>query len=127
MDPANRIWTVDDHLRDMPAEHVDLYRRVEGTIRAQGPVELSVSKTTITFKGSRRGFAGARPTLRGVQGYLDLMRPLDGDPRIRRSTPYTARLFVNQYRLTSPDELDDTFRQWLAEAYAVGQGAHLDR
>ena len=127
MQPADRIWTVDDHLRGMPPEHVDLYRDVEEAIRACGPVELSVSKTTITFKGARRGFAGARPTVRGVQGYLDLMRPLEGDRRIRRSTPYTARLFVNQFRITSASELDDTFRGWIAEAYAVGQGAHLSR
>jgi hypothetical protein len=118
-------WTVEDHLRDAPSEHVDLYRRVEAFLLSLGDVSLSVSRTTITFKGSRRGFAGARPTRRGVQGYLDLTRSLEGDPRIRRATPYTKRLFVNQYLLASEADLDDTFRSWLREAWQVGRGDHL--
>lgn len=79
------------------------------------------------FRGTRRGFAGARPTRRGVEGYLDLTRSLAGDPRIRRADPYTSRLFVNQYRLASLEELDDTFLAWIREAHRVGEGDHLKR
>src|SRR4051794_9066251 len=75
-------WTVDDHLRGADPASVDLFRAVEQLIRSFGPVSLSVSKTTITFKGTRRGFAGAKPTKHGVEGYLDLPRSLVGDPRI---------------------------------------------
>jgi hypothetical protein len=121
----DRIWTVEDHLRDASPEHVALYHAVAALILEQGPVTLSVAKTTITFKGVRRGFAGARPTKHGVEGYLDLQRPLLGDPRIRNSSPYTKRLFVNHYRVASEADLDDTFRGWIAEAYAVGRGDHL--
>lgn len=120
-----RRWSVDDHLRDAPPEHVALYRRIEALILGCGDVSVSVSKTTITFKGSRRGFAGARPTPRGVHGYLDLTRPLEGDPRIRRVSPYTKRLYVNHYLVTSESDLDDTFRSWVQEAYRVGEGDHL--
>ncbi|MGY4644149.1 DUF5655 domain-containing protein [Cellulomonas sp. URHB0016] len=119
-------WTVDDHLRDAPPEHVTLYRAVVALIEACGPVEVAVHKTTITFKGTRRGFAGARPDHRGVVGYLDLMRPVDTDPRITNVAPYTHRLFVNHFRVRSADDLDDTFTEWVREAYAVGAGAHLD-
>jgi hypothetical protein len=121
----DKVWTVEDHLRDASPEHVALYHAVATLIAEQGPVTLSVSKTTITFKGARRGFAGARPTKHGVQGYLDLTRSLAGDPRIRRASPYTKHLFVNAYRITSEADLDATFRQWIAEAYAVGRGDHL--
>ena len=62
---GERSWTVQDHLDAAPAEQVELYRAVERIIRDCGPVTLSVSKTTITFKGERRGFAGARPVARG--------------------------------------------------------------
>jgi hypothetical protein len=58
-------------------------------------------------------------------GYLDLTRSLAGDPRIRNVSPYTKRLFVNHYRVTSEGDLDETFRGWVAEAYAVGRGDHL--
>lgn len=47
------------------------------------------------------------------------------DPRIRRAEPYTKRLWVNHYLVTSVDDLDDTFAGWVGEAHAVGHGAHL--
>lgn len=120
-------WTVEDHLRGADPGHVQLYHAVAALIEACGPVTVSVSKTTVTFKGQRRGFAGARPTRHGVEGYLDLTRSLSGDPRIRRADPYTKRLTVNHYRVTSPDDLDETFASWVREAYAVGRGDHLRR
>jgi hypothetical protein len=125
MSHGDGVWTVEDHLRDALAEHVALYRLIEQHLLGLGDVSLSVSKTTITFKGRRRGFAGARPTPRGVQGYLDLTRPLEGDPRIRRADPYTKRLFVNHYLVTAEADVDETFRSWLEEAWRVGQGEHL--
>lgn len=118
-------WTVEDHLVDAPAEHVRLYRAVEGYLMGLDGVTVSVTKTTITFKGRRRGFAGAHPTRRGVVGYLDLMRTLPADPRIRGVIPYTKKLFVHQYLLTSEADLDDTFRGWLHDAWRVGEGDHL--
>lgn len=53
-------WTVDDHLRDQPEQSVALFRRFEELVRECGPFEVSPSKTTVTFKGTRRGFAGVR-------------------------------------------------------------------
>ncbi|WP_258723615.1 DUF5655 domain-containing protein [Cellulomonas sp. NS3] len=123
----SREWTVEDHLAGAPAEHVALYRRVEELLLGLGDVHQSVSRTTITFVGTRRGFAGARPTSRGVRGYLDLTRALPEDRRLTNVSPYTARLFVHQYLLRDEGDLDDTFVGWLREAHAVGQGAHLAR
>lgn len=117
-------WTVEDHLQGKPAASVGLYRQFVGLVEACGPFTYAVAKTTITFKGSRRGFAGARPTAQGLAGYLDLQRRVD-DSRIRSASPYTKRLFVHQFRVRTPDELDDEFAGWVREAYAVGQGAHL--
>jgi hypothetical protein len=122
---VDHVWTVEDHLRDAAPERVALYRQVEALILGHGDVTVSVSKTTITFKGSRRGFAGARPTAKGVQGYLDLMRPLPLERRITRVSPYTTRLFVHQYVLRTPDDVDATFAGWVHEAYRVGEGDHL--
>jgi hypothetical protein len=58
--------------------------------------------------------------------YLDLQRTVT-DPRIHRVAPYTKKLFIHYLWITSPDQLDDEFHGWLKEAYAVGQGAHLNR
>jgi len=119
-----RVWTVDDHLRDQPPAAVELYHRFVEMVRACGPFTYGVSKTTISFKGSQRGFAGARPSVRGLVGYLDLQRVVR-DPRILRASPYTKRLYVHHFRIEAMSELDETFAGWLREAYWVGAGGHL--
>jgi hypothetical protein len=103
---------------------VALYQRFVALVQACGPFEYAVSKTAITFKGSRRGFAGAKPTAHGLDGYLDLQRRVE-DPRIRRASPYTKRLVVHQFRISRPEQLDAEFAAWVREAYQVGQGGHL--
>ena len=117
-------WTVERHLEDKPAHVVALYRRFLELVEACGPFDYSVTKTAITLKGRRRGFAGLKPRGASLDGYLDLQRRVD-DPRIRRSNPYTKRLFVHQFRVVDLAELDDELAGWVREAYAVGQGAHL--
>lgn len=119
-------WTVERHLRDKPAGVISLYRRLVELVEACGPFTYAVSRSAITFKGGRRGFAGARPTSSALNGYLDLQRKVD-DPRIRSASPYTKRLFVHQFRITEAGQLDEEFAGWVREAYAVGQGAHLRR
>jgi Domain of unknown function (DUF5655) len=117
-------WTVEDHLADMPDEIVALYRRFIALVEECGPFSYRVTKTAITVKGSRRGFAGAKLTMRSLDGYQDLQRELR-DPRIRRASPYTKRLFVHHFRVTSLDQLDREFAGWIREAYDVGAGAHM--
>ena len=121
---ASARWTVEDHLRGKPPASVELYRRFVELVSACGPFTYAVSKTTITFKGSRRGFAGARPTQDGLSAYLDLQRVIQ-DERFIRADPYTKRLFVHQARIRRPEELDEEFAGWVREAYDVGQGGHL--
>jgi Domain of unknown function (DUF5655) len=117
-------WTVEDHLAGKPESSVALYRQFVRMVEACGPFSYAVSKTSITFKGSRRGFAGARPDASGLRGYFDLQRAVE-DHRITNVSPYTKRLYVHHYRVPTPDDLDDTFAGWIREAYAVGAGAHL--
>lgn len=117
-------WTVEDHLAGKPDEVTALYQRFISLIGACGPFSYRVTKTGITLKGARRGFAGAVPKKRSLDGYLDLQRELR-DPRIMRASPYTKRLFVHQFRITSLDQLDEEFAGWIREAYNVGDGAHM--
>lgn len=113
-----------DHLEGKPAESMAMFHRFVELVAACGPYEVSPSKSSVTFKGVRRGFAGARPTATGLVVYLDLQRRVDS-PRVRHVSPYTSRLFVHQMTLTSLAELDEELAGWIAEAYAVGAGAHL--
>jgi hypothetical protein len=116
--------TVMDHLLGKPERSVALYQAFVDLVAACGDYTISPGQTTITFKGARRGFAGARPDNHGLVGYLDLQRQV-ADPRIKSVSPYTKRLFVHHYRVREQAELDDEFAAWVREAYAVGQGAHL--
>ena len=120
------VWTVERHLEGRGAPVRALYRRFIALVDACGPFTYAVTKSAITLKGTRRGFAGAAPKARSLDGYLDLQREV-ADPRIRRSAPYTKRLYVHQFRVTALEQLDDEFAGWVREAYAVGGGAHLER
>jgi Domain of unknown function (DUF5655) len=121
-----QTWTVEDHLAGQPEVSVAMYRRFVELVADNGPYICTVGKTMIGFKGSRRGFAGAKPTPRGLTGFLDLQRTVD-DRRIISVAPYTRRLFVHQFRITDLADLDESFADLISEAYAVGQGAHMKR
>jgi len=117
-------WTAEDHLAGKPDEIIAIYQRFIALVKRCGPFSYRVTKTAITLKGSRRGFAGAKPMYRSLDGYLDLQRELR-DPRIQRASPYTKRLFVHHFRVTSLGQLDEEFAGWIREAYDVGAGAHM--
>jgi hypothetical protein len=118
-------WTVERHLASASPHSVELVDRFIALVEACGPFTYHPSKTTITLKGTRRGFAGVGPRRYGIAGYLDLMRPVEDDPRITNVTPYTKRLFVHSYRIETAAQLDEGFAALVAEAYAVGAGEHL--
>jgi hypothetical protein len=46
-------------------------------------------------------------------------------PRFRRVETFSPRNHLHAFRLTTPGEIDDEFRAWLAEAYRVGKQEHL--
>jgi hypothetical protein len=122
VEPAGE-WSVDRHLADKPKFVVDIYRRFVALLEACGPYAVSVTKTAIAFKGTHRGFAGAKPRKASLDGFLDLQREVQ-DERILRTSPYTKSLYVHQIRITSAAQLDDSFAALIEEAYQVGQGAH---
>ena len=104
-----------------------LYLRLVRILDAIGPYTVHPARSTITFKGTRRGFCGAHPKGDCLVGYIDLMRRVENDPRIRSVSPYTKTLFVHHFRISSEDQMDDTFQGWIAQAYGVGRGDHLNR
>jgi hypothetical protein len=113
------------HLDDKPHVVVDLYERFVALVAGCGPFSLSVTKTAIAFKGTRRGFAGAKPRPSSLDGFLDLQREVR-DKRFLRVSPYTKSLFVHQFRITDAAQLDDSFAALVEEAYQVGCGAHRE-
>ena len=59
-----------------------------------------------------------------LDGHLVLARRLES-PRFRRVETFSARNVLHAFRLTGPDDVDDAFAGWVAEAYDVGLQRHL--
>ena len=91
-------------------------------MRSARNLQTHADSATITFKGPRRGFAGARPNRDRLQGYFDVTYRVE-DPRIQRVGPYQKNLFVHHFRVDSLEQMDDDFVRWIADAYdQVGCG-----
>ena len=118
-------YTIEQHFTGVGPDVLALYERLIEIVEGCGPFSYAVSKTAITFKGTRRGFAGTKLRRKYLGGYLDVTPEID-DPRIVRVEPYTKRLFFHTWRVDRLDQMDDEFERWISEAYAVGNGAHLD-
>ena len=113
-------WTVDRHLAAGTEHGRALWHGFAEVVAACGDHSLSVAKTTITFRGPKRGFAGARPRGDELIGYFDVAYRVEDDARIRSVTPYQKDLFVHHYRV---DSIDETFAGWIRDAYdQVGCG-----
>jgi Domain of unknown function (DUF5655) len=116
------VWTIERHLEAGSDQGRALFHRFVEIVASCGEYTTSVAKTTITFKGPRRGFAGARPNGDRLQGYFDVTYRVE-DPRIRSIAPYQKDLFVHHFRVDSREQLDARFSRWIADAYdQVGCG-----
>ena len=116
---ASPEWTVERHLEAGSEAGRALWRQFADLVAGCGEHSLSVAKTTVTFKGSKRGFAGARPKGDELIGYFDITYRVD-DPRIRTVSPYQKDLFVHHFRVSS---IDDELAGWIRDAYEqVGCG-----
>lgn len=113
--------TVEDHLRDRDPAVIALFHAFTQAVQDAGPFEYSPIKAQVGFRGHKRIFAGVRLTERGLEGYLDLARSVES-ARFRNVAPYTRRLFVHHFVLTSVDQLDAEFVGWIQEAHQVGHG-----
>ncbi len=119
------VWTVERHLEAGSEHGRALFQRFVDIVAPCGEYTISVAKTTITFKGPRRGFAGARPIGDRLQGYFDVTYRVE-DPRIRSVAPYQKDLFVHHFRVDALEQLDERFASWIADAYdQVGCGNRL--
>ncbi len=101
------------------------YHRLAGLIHELGPVTVLPEKTRIAFR-VRMSFAAVMPRKRWLDGHVVLARRNE-HPRFRKIDYISPRNLVHYFRLHDPAEVDDDVRNWLAEAYAVGEQKHLGR
>jgi hypothetical protein len=103
----------------------DTFDRALAVVEATGPVAVLPEKTRIALH-ARMSFAAFVPRRRWLDGHLVLARRVES-PRFTHVEVYSPRNILHAFRLAGPDEVDDEFSAWLAEAYAVGRQEHLRR
>lgn len=101
-----------------------IFNAVCRALKAIGPVRVLPQKTRIAFQ-VRMSFAQVTPRRNWLDGHVVLAR-VRRSRRFRRVEVFSPRNVVHHFRLTSVDDVDDEFRSWLAEAYAVGEQRHLN-
>jgi hypothetical protein len=69
-------------------------------------------------------FAALMPRRHWLNGHLVLARSIDSD-RFMTVQVFSPRNVLHAFRLTGPEQLDDEFEGWIAEAYRVGAQEHL--
>ncbi len=89
-----------------------------------GPVTVNATKSRITLQARMR-FAGLdTPRRDHLRAYVVLTRRRDS-PRFAKVEFIPPSYYVHRFRLRTPEDVDDEVREWLAEAYQVGEQRHL--
>ena len=117
------LHDLESHFRDKPPEIRALYDAVLAEVQALGPVTVLPEKTRIAFY-VRMSFAQVTPKMGWLDGHVVLARRLE-HPRFRSIQTFSPRNHLHTFRITQLADVDDDFRAWLAEAYAVGEQRHL--
>lgn len=114
-------YTLTEHLAGKSPAVIALYRRFARMVRTCGPV----TKTRIAFQ-VRMSFAAVTLQKRWLDGHVVLARRLE-DRRFRAIQTISPKNHVHQFRIETPDQVDEQVGQWLREAYAVGEQRHLEK
>ena len=81
-------------------------------------------KTRIAFQ-VRMSFAQVTPRRDGLDAHLVLARRID-DPWLLVVETFSPRNHLHRFRIARLEEIDEHMREWMREAYAVGEQRHLD-
>ncbi|HUQ19798.1 MAG TPA: DUF5655 domain-containing protein [Gemmatimonadaceae bacterium] len=118
------LHDLESHFTGKSADVRALFDAVTNAIAAIGPVEVLPEKTRIAFH-VRMSFAQVTPRRNWLDGHLVLARRIEHS-RFRSVQTFSPRNHLHVFRLEKLSDVDDQFRAWLAEAYAVGEQRHLD-
>jgi len=118
------LYTLESHFKGKSPRIRLLFDVLLDAVNSIGPVVVLPEKTRIAFH-VRMSFAQVTPRQNWLDGHLVLARRLD-NLRFRSIQTFSARNHVHNFRLMRPSDVDDEFREWLAEAYAVGEQKHLE-
>lgn len=113
------------HFEGRPPEVRALFDAFLAALQEIGPVTVLPQKTRIAFQ-VRMSFAQVTPRRGGLDGHLVLARRIE-DPRFLDVQTFSPRNHLHRFRISTVAEIDARMREWMREAYAVGEQRHLDR
>lgn len=107
--------TVDECFAGRNPVQREIYDLIIEHLQALGPVHIDAVQVGVLLKHERK-LAELRPKARSLE--LSLVLPHDlRDARIARSIRTSADTVAHFIKLTTVDQVDDTLRDWLSEAY----------
>ena len=107
-----------EHFADKSPEIRRLFDALLQAVQRFGRVHVYAQKTRIVFQ-TRGRFVAVTPRKGHLGGHIWLKRSRS-HPVVYRIDPLLGRDFVHNFRLTSRDDLDESFCDLLREAYLVG-------
>jgi hypothetical protein len=114
------VGELDRHFEHSDESVRESFDRILGSL---GPVTVLPEKTRIALH-VRMSFAAFQPRRHWLNGHLVLARQTS-HPLIRRVQVFSPRNVVHEFRIDSPDDIDDAFLRLCREAYGVGEQRHL--
>ncbi|HYV96414.1 MAG TPA: DUF5655 domain-containing protein [Gemmatimonadaceae bacterium] len=117
--------TIAEHFTGKPASIRTVFDALKRATREHGAFHVYAQKTRIVFQ-TRARFVSVVPRKSHLGGHVWLKRKRP-HPAVHRIEGLAGRDFVHNFRLTSPSDIDDAFRDLLAEAYAVGSQSYRAR
>lgn len=103
-------------LKGRPPEVVLLCEKLVAAVEPLDDVRIEVSPKVLVLHGANRIFGSIRPTQRGLNVHLNLPHHVE-DRRVTRSEPLTKKLTFYRFMLSSPEDLDEQFTNWISEAH----------
>jgi hypothetical protein len=107
--------SLDEYFSTGPERERPIYEAVKAHLDTVGPVYVEPVSVGIFLKRERT-FAELRPMTKWVALSFALGRRLD-HPRIARKPQLWSGRTYHFVNLAGPDDVDDTVRDWLTEAY----------
>jgi len=115
---------LDAHFEGRPPEVRALFDAFLAALREVGPVTVLPQKTRIAFQ-IRMSFAQVTPRRDCLEGHFVLARRID-DLRFLAVETFSPRNHLHRFHIERLEEIDAQMREWMREAYAVGEQRHLE-
>lgn len=116
-------YSLDDLFARSEANVRKLYEKLVKIVKQVGPVIIVPQKTRIVFQVRVR-FLGAMPRKKYLWVSIALPRRLKS-PRFSKIVKYASNWFGHEIWITSANQFDTEFKNWIKESYKVGEQEYL--